>query len=434
MSSLGAPLPVPFWATGVNYPSGSQPWSGQPLKVAPAGTFFAPDTMALPENFNYLFNQQANALNFGQAWAQTSPALNWTVNLNVPTAKQALQSVCWDELGLKWIAACTDNEGGNNLYILAQGADEQTYSQIGSTIAVIPGDPSYVAVAASKTTPGVYYVVYSVGSNSDIYLHKFSSGSWSGATTYSISGHVTDIAAMCFSSPSTSNEQLVITIAGALGDSYAGLAVAYDTVAHTFSAFTTASPTSGGWTCLQQNEGNYLLWSLNRANAPALFKSVDGVTWTSLGGTLSFLPSGTAVTALAYGDSSSGPTWFAAVVDNTGHSHIIQSGNDGVSWGSSTTYDFIGAYTISDLAALGTLLVGAVQELTSGGPSGLIFSPCTAGLTWYEGLSVLKPGNAQGVLNYIRPRMVENGQKIVQWNNQNLRFSAACGLPANGLI
>lgn len=59
MSRPAAPAySVPNWATGVNYPAGSDTWSGQPTKVSPPSTVngFVPNTGAAAEYMNYELN------------------------------------------------------------------------------------------------------------------------------------------------------------------------------------------------------------------------------------------------------------------------------------------------------------------------------------------------------------------------------------------
>jgi hypothetical protein len=52
---MSGPLSLMFnWTSAGNYPSGPKPWNGNPLGVAPSGTFFTPDTKPSAENFNYL--------------------------------------------------------------------------------------------------------------------------------------------------------------------------------------------------------------------------------------------------------------------------------------------------------------------------------------------------------------------------------------------
>lgn len=58
MARVTASYVVPGWATGVNYPAGSDPWSGTPTKVAPPSVLngFTPNTAAAAEYVNYELN------------------------------------------------------------------------------------------------------------------------------------------------------------------------------------------------------------------------------------------------------------------------------------------------------------------------------------------------------------------------------------------
>ncbi len=57
MSDPGAPsYSVPTFASETDYPVGSDPWSSQPMKVAPADDFFTPGVTQPAENMNYVLN------------------------------------------------------------------------------------------------------------------------------------------------------------------------------------------------------------------------------------------------------------------------------------------------------------------------------------------------------------------------------------------
>lgn len=62
------------WAGG-NYPTGSNPWNGQPQGVIPLVTYFTPNQPVPAEDLNYILNQRDNAL----LWQAARTPLYYTI-------------------------------------------------------------------------------------------------------------------------------------------------------------------------------------------------------------------------------------------------------------------------------------------------------------------------------------------------------------------
>ena len=54
---MGNPTQLFLWTNTGNYPAGSNPWNGQPLAVAPVGTYLTPGVKLPAENENYILGE-----------------------------------------------------------------------------------------------------------------------------------------------------------------------------------------------------------------------------------------------------------------------------------------------------------------------------------------------------------------------------------------
>lgn len=113
---MSRPLPpvIVSWASTTNYPAGSDDWSGQPLKVAPAGTYITPDVPFAAENENYLLNQLFGGVTSLFAMAGQAPAWNWSDNrvLTLPDfvdGTGVITDLVWSDQAKMWVVAYIGN-------------------------------------------------------------------------------------------------------------------------------------------------------------------------------------------------------------------------------------------------------------------------------------------------------------------------------------
>jgi hypothetical protein len=101
MSSLPNLLPkFGTWATGTNYPGSAPPaWNGQPIKVAPAYSYFSPNVKLAADALNYLFNDIYSDLAVVQNSAIFTALSQWGTS----TAGSVVD-IKWDPFWLRWVA------------------------------------------------------------------------------------------------------------------------------------------------------------------------------------------------------------------------------------------------------------------------------------------------------------------------------------------
>lgn len=121
MARVTASYVVPGWATGLNYPAGPDPWSGQPTKVAPPSVLngFTPNTAAAAEYVNYELNAAFNT----DAAAKTAinalaDAVGQAEVMTFRTAAfTSTYKVAFDTVDNRWVASA--NTGGGDFPFLS---------------------------------------------------------------------------------------------------------------------------------------------------------------------------------------------------------------------------------------------------------------------------------------------------------------------------
>lgn len=117
MARVTAAYVIPDWATGVNYPAGSDPWSGQPTKVAPPSVLngFVPNTLAPAEYMNYELNKAF--VTDGSAKAAINALADAVgqgeVLTFVPAGFTSCFKVAYDVVDNRWLVS--GNIGGSDL-------------------------------------------------------------------------------------------------------------------------------------------------------------------------------------------------------------------------------------------------------------------------------------------------------------------------------
>jgi hypothetical protein len=162
--------------------------------------------------------------------------------------------------------------------------------------------------------------------------------------------------------------------------------------------------------------------------APALFTTVDGLTWTSVA--LPFLTGTKTIAGLTW--SAAAGRWYL-LVQLTTTTTALYGSPDGATWSIVGTGGPAGV-VVADLAVLSNVLVATLQESVGGGPSGLIYSTDN-GLTWSFSQATF-PTSVNNDLpdyssGYSRPRLVSSGIGLMAFNNPWARFSALSGPTAS---
>lgn len=118
----GRPLNVtyagPTWATATNFPAGSDPWNGQPLRVLPPIAYATPGEPMPAEYFNSLLGRACDQISSLQSqvnallnYVGQLPALNWSKGISVVMAPTA---ACFDKGSNAWIVAAGTSDGTTN--------------------------------------------------------------------------------------------------------------------------------------------------------------------------------------------------------------------------------------------------------------------------------------------------------------------------------
>jgi len=288
------------WANGTNYPSGSYGWSGQPIKVTPAYSYFTPSPQFAPsaEEFNALLNQRDLALldlygRIGQ--------LDGT-NFGPPTAQsQTLTGIVWSAFGGYWLAL---NASGidNTVYCSVDG---RSWSTNGGG-ATLGHPPLSIAVRASD---GVAIACTATSGSGQVYVLAPDTPGWTAnaGPGYSVSGFWPVSATVYDGSfvVATSNGHFYTSTNG--------------------STWTTGTGTPPTFTSGLFVQGNGKLLFLSVGGTTYSYSS-DGATWTA--GTMPTLLTNEKITGATFDDVVG---VFIMTVGTTGTTRVFISSN-GTTW------------------------------------------------------------------------------------------------------
>lgn len=97
-----------------NFPGGGHPWSGQPLRSAPAAPYFTPGTAIAAEEANSVLGTFADFMRTAFYLAAASPALNWgelQVGGVAFATYAAITGASWDDVRKRWLVFAGDAAG-----------------------------------------------------------------------------------------------------------------------------------------------------------------------------------------------------------------------------------------------------------------------------------------------------------------------------------
>jgi hypothetical protein len=381
-------LPIIFnWATETNYPSGSNPWSSQPVKVAPSGDVFTPNTKPGAQNFNYALNKLAGVDAAILAWLggiQFRPAYSVSSAL----AMNSTTCVAWDSWNQKWLAAGNLTSSTYVVVATGRGADLWDWHLTGgsSTPFAAIADSICRGIEPSLSPASKYaYVGMHVSGAGYLGVYDTSAGS---ATLIALAENtnVQDVSVISVSG----------TIILAVGGSSSAISHLNSTSNQggTITTWVATSSYVTGWLLAQSVPGGGTVMAI-----PAMpngsgkglasldvYTTTNGTSWTYTNVTTSGMGPTEVPTALAWGaDATGAGCWilqtFVSGTYNTYRSY------DGVTWAAIFTSNIstLVSGAIQGMAAIGSAFVAIVNET----PNARIIYSVDGAITWQVSASTL---------------------------------------------
>ena len=404
---MGRPAIVLNWSGSGSYPAGAAAWSGQPLSLKPAGTWFTPNVKPAAEEHNWLFStvqadMQSILTEYGAITAQ-----NWRTAL-IPGVAQFgtsdnFQTLNYDVVNTKWYAG-TWTAAGNAMQFY-QSEDGEGWSALGPVI----NATGRLCAAVTGLTSGVYVAaVFVAATRMDLKrIDTLGANTWS-TTDTGASAAAVDCELRVF------NSLYVAVQAGAfIKTSPDGTTWTSQTVPAALAGITTGfsvaqSPTS-------------IVAFARTANITSCMRSTNGTAWSavSLGALIGATDT---VYGVAYGQINAAASGYVVAVQTASGSKFLQSIDDGATWTQVSTF---GSLLVTDIAVNGSLWV-AVTELAATRASRTLYS-VDGGVTWRRCAFGLSDNLVSGTQNYTRPRVYSSPAGFMQFNSKLLRLSFAAG-------
>lgn len=424
------------WALETNFTAGSNPWNGQPCKVAPTGDLFIPGTIpqggtGIPaEWLNYLFNTQALAIQQTQQLGYLRNVQNWGSEQTIsPFAGTSisLMDACWDSSTNLWIVAIFGTTGPQISVFGSYGLDGNTQATWVALGTVGSNPDANVSVAPDANTAGNLWLgISSSASGGSFVTYLWSGASWSSQHTW-FSGSAPLPSGPLFGTIHPFDGRNVLALGSLSGNGGGFYQASGGTPLFSISGVTTgpikmADNTGNG------GPGNLLVAVPSFAGTFVYWTSPDGVTWTQRTLASFPIPSGDSIFGICWAQDAVGPC-FIVGVNGPGHVAYFFRSADGITWTVQSTPSGMGEGT--DLAAVGPSVYCAQIDASSAGPSGAAFS-IDGGVTWYFSQAVLTTNLALG--SYYTPRSVRASSfSFFTFNSLWFRFSSLSGVPATPL-
>jgi hypothetical protein len=369
------------WTNTGNYPAGGA-WGGQPLALAPIGTYYTPNQKPPAEEFNYLFGEiqgdldaLANAVN-----PLSFPARNW--HLPTPAYPAAgPYAICWNDAlvgtaAQQWLSAGF-NAGHPSYFTVYYETGTGDAPVPGASVSELLSDSPPSGICVNPTNGDVWVVSWYLG---NLYTWLSAGGnlaSWATALTTAVGG-ISD--AQCVV------HQGVPLVAW--GSTLGGQAQ----VVNLATGIGLVAATASLW-ILKSNGAKCVALPKQASATPYIYTSLDGVTFTTTS-LASVVGARETPYDLAWNPSRG--LWLMAVSVASNESRFLTS-PDGIAWTAVGTT--LGSGNVTALAASGNFWVGTLMA-TGASVARIIFSP--DGVTWYgtntylnEGSSLFAPALAQ---------------------------------------
>lgn len=424
-------IPTFIWSpSGSVYPAGGNLWNGQPVAVAPAGTWFTPDVPIDAEEVNWCLGQvSANLATLTRPLS--SCVLNWSPEFS-QNVSFAIMEGRWAPKAAAWLLI---QQSGTTIEL------EKSYGMDGgaaagwSTIGTPPTmatPPSYGSCCEDPTTAGHYWmaVTDTTATHNTITIYYYNGTAWSAPYgPHAATGNYFSVQLETFGA------YLIFAASGSgTGDS---VIWSTNNQGSTWSTFTVPNVGATGSVWQIKSNGTQLvaIQSQNSVGTFPVFTSPDGITWststslTTLLGGVSF----DQCMGLTWTADALGPCWLACInVFGSGIPTMFRSA-DGINW-TAQTGGMTTTNQVQDMAACGSSLVATlIDSVSPAGVSGQIFS-LDGGISWYPGQAHFT-GNTSGSSSNNRARIASAGRTIgfMTTNGFLARFSALSGLPAAAL-
>jgi hypothetical protein len=425
---MGLPAPIVLWTGSGNYPAGPDLWNGQPLAVAPPGTYFTPNTKAVAENMNYQLAQMTLETALLRGYVAPLAAQNWGIEWPVATLFGGSgYNLCaaWDPLASVWLVGGNTATAGTNKaeVYFGRGLDQDAnWAELtGSNITTgVTG----MALSYDPAILGTYFAAYvkDDGTNNGTVVVAVSSGggSWTTSTTITVSSSSSDIQKLSFATIGT---KVVL----GLGNTATGSGNTANRL-EIWNGSTWTIQVSGQTHVPEfffASSGSLLMAFCS--GTIAYVTTPDGVTWTQTGITLG-LENNNCV-GLCFTADAEGPCFLAAFYDSgSGRTYFYRCSADGGPGNWTASGAPLTPFQIADMTATGSLVVCTLADDGSGGGTGIVYSP-DGGASWFFSQGNLTANAASSALGYIHPRIVTNGQGFLNVDSLWSRFSLMAGLP-----
>jgi hypothetical protein len=440
----GRPSPILRWtSTGVYPPVSGAPWEGQPLGLAPVGSFFTPNTKPSPEEFNYLFGTFSGDQQSTLDWCGAFPAMNWGPSGILATGAPGMGAAVWDGINQVWLVSQFDNAGPTVSLFSGLGEDgflvtgaryvnnQVGWGVIGNQFSVSGATP--YNIVGITPDPGGGWHIFAIDGTGDMraFYTATASGTWGATRTLASATGTVNVEALWFGS------KVLYAVASSAGAINAGISYTsnqgsswVDTLTYNTIGCNTR------WLFKTNGQQVIAIPATTVTSTFQYFTSSDGATWSlrNPGGVVNLhdQPAG-----LAWGQDAAGPCWFLAVnktVTSSPTTCAIYRSSDGVSWtlagivpqGGYSVVPGPTSLNVYDLAALGSLLVATVTE--GPGTTNRLICSTDGGQNWRYAPAVLA-ANIPASLNLkVVARINASDTQFLAWNSASFRWSLNGGV------
>jgi hypothetical protein len=400
-----------------NFPIGTDPWNGQPIKVVPGLDYFTPGTSPAAEEENYRLNaittDLGNLLQYvGQISAQNWPITSRMVNPadTVGNCTISTLSIAPDPYAHRWLLQVVDTQGSTFNAVYSSTDAGMSWQKFGTN------RTNFVTSICVHPTNGLVLATTSAGPGPSQFTNTCYTATTGG--TWSTSGAVAP-RGNAHSSLWFNNKFVVIGSSqdNSLNNELYNASSTTDGV--TWTDHTGTLP--AGWL-----SGTAVLHPTRMAASPTRLicftQAPSRTTYTSTddGSAYTDRTIPLLTNEVVYGAAFSIPDNRFMVAVSTGTDSRILTSPDGVNW---TVAKVLTGYNLGGLASLGSCFVATIVESSTTSPGRAIMS-IDKGVTW-RFCAYGQVANTAGQTH----RVVSNGEHFLAANHDYLTASLLVGLP-----
>jgi hypothetical protein len=407
------------WANvTVNYPAGSDDWSGQPTKVEPPTDVILPEDPRPAEYDNWLYWKAGDSLRKLNDAYGVMPALNfenWTKaaynTAFVGSAVSQFDFAHYSTTFRCWCVSSYDTSGsGLTSLLFTQDFKHVVTPYTGSALTYVQ------RTAAAFDLGGTFYLMAEGAISPAANLHYSNGGAWTSIDVTQLRDRNNAIVVVFGSYVCVYSDSLGVP--GSNGLSY--------TTTPTNTTWSFRAPlTTAQLLCGAASSTRLATFNRNWANASNVnYETTDDMsTFTARTLSTSVLAATEQIKGVTYSDQNDE---FYLLIQTAAGGFKIAASPDAVNWTVRATVSSAPGTPIS-IKALGSLLVVTLTPPSAGygaNAGNLLFS-VDEGTTWYQGNSQL-----YSVSSPVRPpRVFTGGGRVVHMNDDTLRPSVVIGLP-----